>query len=78
MEPAGAEDREKIWANPRVVLVIDGARREGVSFDTQDTIALMQGGIISQAERDLAAPLPLCINITLDIGGGSYVRMKDE
>ena len=78
VEPAGAEDREKIWANPRVVLVIDGARREGVSFDTQDTIALMQGGIISQAERDLAAPLPLCMNITHDIGGGGYVRMKGE
>ena len=44
----------------------------------QDTIALMQGGIISQAERDLAAPLPLCMNITHDIGGGGYVRMKGE
>ena len=61
--------------------MIDETERYGLHLDWDEvdaTLAVLGGGLITEDEKALAAPLPLCISITFDIGGGGYVRMKDE
>jgi len=77
-EAAAAEDRERIWSHPTVVLVIDEKERCGLHFDWRDMLAILADSCITEEEKALAAPLPLCISITMREGGGGYVRMKDD
>ena len=81
VESATEDDLEKLWAQPKLVLVIDETGRYGLHLDWEqvdETLAILRGGIITEDERALTASVPLCISITFDIGGGGYVRMKDE
>ena len=81
VEPATEADLEKLWARPRLVLVIDEADRYGLHLEQEQlftALDILRGGVITDAERALTASIPLCIAITHGIGGGGYVRMKDE
>lgn len=81
VEKATEEDLEKLWSQPRMVLVIDETERYGLHLELEEletTLGIMRGGVITDEERALTAPLPLCISLTNGIGGGGYVRMKDE
>lgn len=81
VETATEEDLEKLWAQPRLVLVIDEVNRYGLHFDREQletALGILQGGVITEEERALTAAMPLCISLTDGMGGGGYVRMKDE
>ena len=81
VETATEEDLKILWAQPKLILVIDETERYGLHLDwdkVDATLAIMGGGLIMEEEKALTAPLPLCIGITFDIGGGGYVRMKDK
>ena len=81
VEKAAEEDLEKLWSQPRLVLVIDETERYGLHLELEEletTLGIMRGGVITEEERALTASLPLCISLTNGIGGGGYVRMKDE
>ncbi len=80
VEAATEADLEQLWAKPCLVLVIDEARY-GLHFNWQTmetTLGILEGGILPEEERALTAPLPLCVSITNGMGGGGYVRMKDQ
>ena len=81
VEKATEEDLEKLWSQPRTVLVIDETARYGLHLELEEletTRGIVRGGVITEEERALTASLPLCISLTNSIGGGGYVRMKDE
>jgi len=81
VEAATEEDLKILWAQPKMILVIDETARYGLHLDWDQvdaTLAILGGGLITEEEKALTSPLPLCISITFNEGGGGYVRMKDE
>ena len=81
--------RCKMGVRPMDVLVggpdSDGTPEEIATFENlgdERRIGIHVGDVllmlITEDEKALTAALPLCISITFDIGGGGYVRMKDE
>ncbi|NLD84120.1 MAG: hypothetical protein GX637_08140 [Clostridiales bacterium] len=81
VEAATEEDLKTLWAQPQVVLVIDGGERLGLHLTwahIRETALIVAGGWITEEERARTAPLPLCISLTFGEGGGGYVRMKDQ
>ena len=81
VEAATEADLQKLWAQPQMVLVIDGEVRYGLHLnyeEWQEAMGILSGGLITEEERALAADLPLCISITFGEGGGGYVRMKEQ
>ena len=81
VEKATEEDLKKLWAQPKAVLVIDGEERYGLHLEwehVETTLRILLGGELMEEERVLTAALPLCISLTDWMGGGGYVRMKDE
>ena len=81
VEPATEEDLKNLWAQPDVVLVIDGRERFGLHLTAghlKEAAHILAGGWISEEERAQAAAVPLCISITFWEGGGGYVRMKNQ